>query len=79
MRSVFFAARQRRIIYPALDRDLIAEAISTKRHYASVRGLSGISNNRIMDCLWTRVGGMFGRDLQQSIAGLNDQTPTAES
>jgi hypothetical protein len=32
-----------------------------------------------MDCLWTRAGGMFGRDVQQAIACLNDQGPMAES
>jgi hypothetical protein len=32
-----------------------------------------------MDCLWTYVGGMFGKDLQQAIACMNNQAPTAES
>jgi hypothetical protein len=25
-----------------------------------------------MACLWTGTGGMFGKDLQQAIGGLND-------
>jgi hypothetical protein len=79
MRSLFFATRDSDGLFTQLNRGLIAEPISAKHRYVSVRRSSGISDNRIMDCLWTHVGGMFGRDLQPAIVGLNDQAPTAES